>query len=65
MCHADITPMPFFYRASDDNVYSVLATEHTCRNFDKIKEWALSRQLKHWRWNETDGQMSATQANLG
>ena len=53
MCHADITPQPFFYRASDDNVYSVLASTHTCRDYDKVKEWALERQLKSWVWGVT------------
>ncbi|KAN0116855.1 protein of unknown function (DUF3328) domain containing protein [Hyaloscypha variabilis] len=53
MCHADVTPMPYFYRARDDNVYSVLASTETCRDYDKIKSWALERQITHWRWNET------------
>lgn len=38
MCHADVSPTPFFYRASDDNVNSVLANTHMCRDFDKIKD---------------------------
>jgi hypothetical protein len=58
MCHADVTPMPFFYRESDDNVYSKLATTQTCRNFEKIKDWAKERQLTHWRWNETSTQQA-------
>lgn len=56
MCHADITPTPFYYRARDDNVYSALAATHRCRRFDKIKDWAQTRQLKQWRWNETNTQ---------
>jgi hypothetical protein len=64
MCHADITPMPFFYRARDDNVYSVLASTQHCRDFGKIKEWAVSRQLTHWRWNETDATMSASKSEV-
>ncbi|KAG4441929.1 hypothetical protein IFR05_002613 [Cadophora sp. M221] len=53
MCHADITPMPFYYRQSDDNVYSVLAASETCRDFERVREWAVERQIVHWRWNET------------
>jgi len=53
MCHADITPMPYYYRASDDNIYSVLASTQTCRKFDEIKHWAIERQIHRWRWNET------------
>jgi hypothetical protein len=54
MCHGDVSPTPFFYRASDDNVYSVLANTHMCRDFDKIKDWALERQLTSWAWGLTN-----------
>ncbi|KAH6721008.1 hypothetical protein BKA61DRAFT_466802, partial [Leptodontidium sp. MPI-SDFR-AT-0119] len=47
MCHADITPMP------DGNVYSVLAASETCRDFERVREWAVERRITHWRWNET------------
>lgn len=48
MCQSDITPMPFFYRESDDNIYSSLETTHYCRNFEDIKDWAKQRQVTHW-----------------
>ncbi|KAH8901446.1 hypothetical protein GQ53DRAFT_814903 [Thozetella sp. PMI_491] len=56
MCHADITPMPYYYREWDDNVYSVLASSQNCRDYESIRTWAAERQIHHWRWNETNPQ---------
>ena len=65
MCHADITPTPLFYRSRDDNVYSVLASTHMCRDFEKVKEWALERQLHSWVLGKVSDDESTTASSGG
>jgi Mycotoxin biosynthesis protein UstYa len=38
-CHADLTPMPSFFGRG----YPDQTTPHTCRNFDKIRDWVWER----------------------
>ena len=57
MCHSDIsvdvwqwfdvtdeTPDPFDELASANFAFTNVA--HTCRNFDRIRDWALARHLR-------------------
>ncbi|KAH8814874.1 hypothetical protein F5884DRAFT_851384 [Xylogone sp. PMI_703] len=44
MCHADITPVPFYHKARDDSIHPLPRTTHMCRDYSKIQEWAASRQ---------------------
>ncbi|KAM3069013.1 hypothetical protein ACMFMG_004192 [Clarireedia jacksonii] len=43
-CHADLTPME--WRLIGDKIIIKTDTQHTCRNFEKINEWALSKRTK-------------------
>jgi hypothetical protein len=46
MCSADVTPMPGRYSSEDEGplVIFLTSTEHWCRDFGRIKDWALRRQ---------------------
>ncbi|KAE8163765.1 hypothetical protein BDV40DRAFT_299109 [Aspergillus tamarii] len=41
-CHADLTPMEWIF--VDRKIILNTATQHTCRNFNKIHEWAWQRR---------------------
>ncbi|THC87472.1 hypothetical protein EYZ11_013080 [Aspergillus tanneri] len=41
-CHADLTPME--WTLVDRKIILNTATRHTCRNFNKIHEWARQRR---------------------
>ncbi|KAE8140094.1 hypothetical protein BDV38DRAFT_240974 [Aspergillus pseudotamarii] len=41
-CHADLTPMEWIF--VDRKIILNTATHHTCRNFNKIHEWAWQRR---------------------
>jgi hypothetical protein len=51
MCHADVTPMVWHKSAAPKVTtgkffnQGFLSVAHTCRNFEKIKQWAVKRQL--------------------
>ncbi|KAF2251127.1 hypothetical protein BU26DRAFT_563073 [Trematosphaeria pertusa] len=40
-CHGDITPLSVFYKPDKSNYAFDHAVTHSCRNFDKIYEWAV------------------------
>ncbi|KAF2636764.1 hypothetical protein P280DRAFT_532831 [Massarina eburnea CBS 473.64] len=43
-CHADLTPME--WKQSGNSVILNTATQHTCRDFSKVHEWAMQRRTK-------------------
>ncbi|KAF2101349.1 hypothetical protein NA57DRAFT_35094 [Rhizodiscina lignyota] len=42
-CHSDLTPMLWEKKGTD--ITLMRETLHTCRDFDKIHEWAFKRRL--------------------
>jgi len=46
MCSVDITPIPWIWDAEAKEAKAVAEIEHTCRNFDKVREWAQENQAK-------------------
>lgn len=49
MCHADITPVPFWSTPDIKNgeITPMFKIQHTCRNFDKILDWAKNHPVEH------------------
>ncbi|EED21439.1 conserved hypothetical protein [Talaromyces stipitatus ATCC 10500] len=43
-CHADLTPME--WRLDGNKIILKTNTQHTCRNFEQINGWALSKRTK-------------------
>ncbi|CEJ83035.1 hypothetical protein VHEMI03067 [[Torrubiella] hemipterigena] len=43
MCNVDITPMTASWSTVANRPVSNFETLHTCRNFDKVKEWVVAR----------------------
>ena len=44
MCHGDISPLPFRINEHTDMWTPYFATRHQCRDFDKIKQWAIDHR---------------------
>jgi hypothetical protein len=40
MCHVDVTPYTWIWSEEKKQMENVFATPHTCRNFEKIRDWA-------------------------
>jgi hypothetical protein len=47
-CSADISVNVWQWNEKINSVAGYSAIAHSCRNFDKIKEWALDRRLHDW-----------------
>ncbi|KAE8554275.1 hypothetical protein EYB25_002813 [Talaromyces marneffei] len=50
-CHADLTPME--WKLDGSRIILKTDTPHTCRNFDQINDWALTKRTKFediWSW---------------
>lgn len=49
MCHADVTPIPFWSRPEVKNgeITPIFKIPHTCRNFDAIRDWAQAHPVEH------------------
>jgi hypothetical protein len=45
MCYADITPVAFHYNPNTGQLRAHFDTLRTCRNYDRIKNWAEKRTL--------------------
>ncbi|PSS03843.1 hypothetical protein BD289DRAFT_420360 [Coniella lustricola] len=47
MCHADITPIPLWSEPDfkKGEITPVFKVPHTCRNYDRIKEWAVEHRV--------------------
>ncbi|OJJ42007.1 hypothetical protein ASPZODRAFT_2129235 [Penicilliopsis zonata CBS 506.65] len=48
MCSADITPLPWAWDAVAHQAKEVAETAHTCRDFDRIRQWAIDRRIKYF-----------------
>lgn len=46
MCSADITPVVQQWDTQEKRSWARLDVPHTCRDFEKIKDWALKWKLK-------------------
>lgn len=55
MCHSDVTPTVFHVGMNGDGIFPKLAATHTCRNFDKVKQWALDHRAGEFRWQLQEG----------
>ncbi|KAK3368288.1 hypothetical protein B0H63DRAFT_565013 [Podospora didyma] len=52
MCHADISPIPFHVNApKNTGILPRLQTTHTCRNFERIQQWARDHSAGEWDFN--------------
>lgn len=45
MCHGDVTPITFEYLPEIKGLIAHHSTEHQCRNFESIYNWAAARQV--------------------
>ncbi|KAF2771673.1 hypothetical protein EJ03DRAFT_308444 [Teratosphaeria nubilosa] len=49
MCHADVSPISFHINVpASTGIFPRLATTHTCRNFEKIQDWAKAHRARNW-----------------
>lgn len=55
MCNSDISPVVFHVGQFGDGIYPKLAATHTCRNFDKIRQWGIDHQAGYFRYELQDG----------
>ncbi|KAF9522396.1 hypothetical protein CPB83DRAFT_777148, partial [Crepidotus variabilis] len=46
MCSVDITPIPWRWDFKDKIAKPTADIQHTCRNFDKVKDWAKENHLE-------------------
>lgn len=46
MCHGDITPITFEWVPEIDRYIAHHSTEHQCRKFDDIYNWAESKRTR-------------------
>jgi hypothetical protein len=54
MCHGDLAATIWRYNEQMQMPVATLGSLHTCRNFDKIRDWALEHQVldKELRWSK-------------
>lgn len=46
MCTADVTAIPFHHNPDDPyHIFPKIWSTRMCRDFDRVKEWALERQV--------------------
>jgi hypothetical protein len=46
-CPSDVSTIYWEWSVQKKKMFGNLRTTHTCRDFDKIKEWAVEHRLKH------------------
>lgn len=49
MCSSDITPLPWVWDEQSGEAKELADVQHTCRNFEKIKQWGKENKAKHFR----------------
>jgi hypothetical protein len=50
ICHADISPVLWTWDDQDNKPAPLIYNDHTCRDFDRVREWAWSNRLrKGWQ----------------
>lgn len=52
MCQVDVTPYTWSWNVEAQHMENILTTPHTCRNFEKIRDWA---SLENNGGNPEDG----------
>ena len=55
MCHADITPTVFHVGMNGNGIFPKLGATHICRSFDRVRDWAKSREVRQFRWKLQEG----------
>ena len=48
MCHSDTSTLHFEWTQHRHENLVVAKTTHTCRNFDKIREWTMDKNIMGW-----------------
>ena len=46
MCHSDVTPYTWVWDEKEKHLRNENVTPHTCRNFDKIRDWAVAHKAE-------------------
>jgi len=46
MCSSDITPLPWKWDAQAGEAKEVAEVQHTCRNFEKVRQWAKENRVR-------------------
>ena len=49
MCSADVATVPVQWNDATKSMRPRVDTVHTCRNFDKLRDWALERNLSEFK----------------
>lgn len=71
MCHADVAPVPFHVAEpprgalGDVGIYPRLTTVHTCRKFDRIRDWALAHRAPPFRVSLTPEEAQRVKETAG
>lgn len=48
MCSVDITPIPWMWSPLKQETVPVATIQHTCRNFETIRQWAKENHIKNF-----------------
>lgn len=56
MCHADVTPIPFWSKPEFKNseITPMFKIPHTCRNYDRILDWAKENVVDQFECTDED-----------
>jgi Domain of unknown function (DUF3328). len=54
MCNVDVTPLPVLWDEKEDRPLPDFEVEHTCRNFWKVREWAIERSAHKHKYKDDD-----------
>ena len=71
MCHADVAPVPFHIAEppkgalGDIGIYPRLTTMHSCRNYNKVKDWALAHRAPSFKFSLTPEEAQEIKENAG
>ncbi|PPJ53184.1 hypothetical protein CBER1_11733 [Cercospora berteroae] len=55
MCHGDISPLQYRINGINGILAKDLATRHTCRNFEKLRDWAKQREVPWYEERVAEG----------
>ena len=66
MCYADVAPISFHVNVPENKgIFARLATTHTCKNFDKIRDWAKAHAAGDFELLLTPEEAQATIDSAG
>ncbi|KAJ5114124.1 hypothetical protein N7456_002658 [Penicillium angulare] len=54
MCNVDVTPIPVSWDDKEDRPLPDFEMEHTCRNFWKVRDWAIERSAHEHKYKSDD-----------